>query len=387
MLAALGSAVAKADDGDVLAVWRTGVKIHPVCPDAEVHTIHTYFNTSPESPDGRYVLYFRSMAADAGVGQICIIERATGKQTVLASNVFVTDAHSVAGQQWVNGGRTVVFKDKRDDHWLVVAVDIDTGRERILARERLIGFGQPNANIVPLFGPYWQLNEHRDLELLDVTTGQIQTGVTNDAVRAAFPDWIKENYGDHPTSIFFGILSPNLKRVIFKLSTPSSGNMQSADSSTRGGLICYDLEQKKFLPIQKEWGHPAWYKDSKTIVQMHDFLINSDTGEVSKIPGLPFYYSSHPSSSPDGTIMLKDMAVPQPGIAEKDWKIRGIDLCDIRGNHELIIDQFDGSHGATSWRVSHPHPVFSADGRRIYYNVSSTQWTRLFVAEMPDASK
>jgi hypothetical protein len=31
--------------------------------------------------------------------------------------------------------------------------------------------------------------------------------------------------------------------------------------------------------------------------------------------------------------------------------------------------------------VSHPHPVFSADGKRIYYNVSDGEFTRLHVAE------
>jgi hypothetical protein len=46
-----------------------------------------------------------------------------------------------------------------------------------------------------------------------------------------------------------------------------------------------------------------------------------------------------------------------------------------------VIHRFDGSKGATSWRPSHPHPVFSADGRRVYYNVNDGRWTQLYVAE------
>ena len=43
--------------------------------------------------------------------------------------------------------------------------------------------------------------------------------------------------------------------------------------------------------------------------------------------------------------------------------------------------QFNNAGGAKSWRRSHPHPTFSADGHRIYYNVNDGDWTRLFVAE------
>jgi Tol biopolymer transport system component len=383
MIGLFAAGWARADDP--LTPWRNGVKIRPVCQEDEAHTIHTYFNVSPESPDGRFVLFFRSVDADAHVGDICLLERATGKRTVVARNIEVTDAHTVAGQQWVAGGRTVVYKKEVDGHWLVMAVDADGSNERVLATDLLAGLGQPHGTLVPVSGTAWKLGEHRDLEMLDVLTGKIQTVLTNDAMRAAYSGWIQRKFGDRPTCIIAGILSPDLNRVIFKVGTPASGNVKSMDSSDRDGLCIYDITQKKCLPMQEYWGHPSWYKDSKTIVQMHDWLIDSDTGKAAKIPNLPDYYSTHPTSSPDGTLQLKDMAVPEPGVDAKNWNLRGIDLCDIRGGSELIIDKFDNSHGAKSWRVSHPHPAFSADGRRIYYNVSSGPWTRLFVAERTDA--
>jgi MFS family permease len=42
---------------------------------------------------------------------------------------------------------------------------------------------------------------------------------------------------------------------------------------------------------------------------------------------------------------------------------------------------FAQNGGAKSWRRNHPHPTFSADGQRIYYNVSDGPFTRLMVAE------
>src|SRR5690349_1457966 len=47
---------------DPLSAWRTGVKISPVSGENH-HSIHAYFNTSPESPDGRRVLFYVSTTA------------------------------------------------------------------------------------------------------------------------------------------------------------------------------------------------------------------------------------------------------------------------------------------------------------------------------------
>jgi len=46
-----------------------------------------------------------------------------------------------------------------------------------------------------------------------------------------------------------------------------------------------------------------------------------------------------------------------------------------------VLHRFDISRGAASWRKNHPHPIFSPDGKRIFFNVNDSDWTRLFVAE------
>ncbi len=47
----------------------------------------------------------------------------------------------------------------------------------------------------------------------------------------------------------------------------------------------------------------------------------------------------------------------------------------------VVLDVFDNTQGAKTWRHNHPHPAFSADGKRIYYNVNQGPWTQLMVAE------
>src|SRR5262245_58359171 len=113
--------------------WTKGVRITPVLVSAERHSIHSYFNTSPESLDGRWVLLYTSTTPEGHEGEIWIVERATGKVTVLARKVTVEDAHRAACQQWVSGGKRVVYHDYRQDKWVVVVVDLSSMKERVLA--------------------------------------------------------------------------------------------------------------------------------------------------------------------------------------------------------------------------------------------------------------
>jgi len=58
---------------DALSPWQSGVQIRPVAPDEMRPSIHAYFNVSPESPDGKYVLYYTAASADGETGDIRIL--------------------------------------------------------------------------------------------------------------------------------------------------------------------------------------------------------------------------------------------------------------------------------------------------------------------------
>src|SRR5476651_1986071 len=90
LLSLSASALVAADDP--LAPWRDHVSISPVSPKEGRHTMHSYFNTCPESPDGRYVLFYSSTAKDGHHGEVCIRDRKTGEEKVLATNINAEDA-------------------------------------------------------------------------------------------------------------------------------------------------------------------------------------------------------------------------------------------------------------------------------------------------------
>lgn len=370
----------QAEEGP-LGPWRSGVRVKAVTSTPDRHTIHAYFNVCPESPDGRKVLYYTSTARDGQTGDLRVLDRASGEERTLVRDLHTEDAHRAACQQWVSKGRRVVFHDERDGEWQVAVVDMETGAERVLAKNRLSSWGRPDADLVPLYGPHWKPGDHRDLELLNVDSGEIRTVLTNEAVRAQYAGWIRKSFGERPTSIFFPVLSPDLRSVFFKMAAAGNGDPRSKGASERLGKIGYSLEEKRFLFLSEQWGHPAWHPDSKTIVETKNQLIRAETGVVEHLPGLPDCGAGHPSASPDGKLLVSDTTLERFGGSRNDW---GIVVMDIRGNAHVVIHKFDNSHGASSWRVSHPHPVFSADGRRIYFNVSSGPWTQLHVAERGD---
>lgn len=370
------ASVAHAAEDDPLAAWRSGVKIEPVAPDAAGHTIHSYFNTCPESPDGRHVLFFASTAKNGETGEIRMRERATGKETVLAADLRVEDAHRVACQQWLSKGRRVSYHSERDGEWVTTVVDVASGQSRELARDRLSGWGQPNADLLPLYGPHWKPGPHRDLELANVETGKIEKVVAAADVKA---DWLEKALHGRTASIFFPILSPDLSRVFFKMAIPGTlGDPRAKSASERLGLVCYDVAGRRFLYTNAGWGHPAWHPNSRTIIETAFRLFDSDTGKSTRLPGLAVARGDHPSASPDGKLIVTDTTMDRFGGTPQHW---GILLADARGNSHVLLHSFDNAGGATSWRRSHPHPIFSPDGKRIYFNVSTGPWTRLFVAE------
>lgn len=366
-----------------LAAWQRDVRILRVSRTDQQHAIHAYYTATPESPDGRYAVFYASTTRDAHCGQLMLVERKTGEERVLVSGLSTEDSHRAACQQWASNGGRVAFHDVRGpaEEWMVCSVDVASGNQRVLARDRQLGWGQPDADVVPVYGPHWDPAAHRDLDLLNVMTGERRTVLGADAVRDAYPALLAEEFGHRQISIFFPALSPDLGKVFFKIASPLGGHFRSKDASKRALLVCYSLEEKRFLFADKKWGHPAWSPDSRRILDVPNVLIDAETGERRVLSGLPRFPGSHPSFSPDGSMYVTDVALDRmegSAAAKGEW---GIALVDAETQEWVLIDRFDESQGTTSWRRCHPHPVFSADGERIYYTASDTEWSRLRVAE------
>jgi len=379
--------IAEPVDVDPLQAWRDGVVVRPVSGVPDRHTIHTYYLACPESPNGKRVVFYASSTTNGHHGELCVLDRGTGDESMIARNLEVEDAHRAACQQWICNGRRVAFHDVRDGRWGVYAVDVESHEEQLLAIDRQLSFGVPTGNQLPIYGCHWNPGKYRDLELVDADTGDLRTVVTMTEVRQTYGKWLNEQFGDEPVSIFFPILSPDQKRVFFKLACGSGGDeFRSRSASRRLGIVAYDLADRRFLFLQTKWGHPAWHPDSRRILNVGNLYLDTDDhGKLIRIPDLPRPRGSHPSVSPDGRLLVTDGLLDGFDGQPSQWGIFVMDARGGEGRYE-ILHRFDNSHGAKTWRRNDPHPVFSADGKRIYFNVNETDWTQLYVAECNAAS-
>lgn len=344
------------------------------------HSIHSYFNACPESPDGRWVLFFCSTTPDAHEGSVVVRDRQSSECRVVAHGVVVEDAHRQAYQQWCDHGRRIVYQNLCGRTWHIHAYDMATGLTQLLTEGRQLGWGQPVGCHVPIYGPHWSPGEHRDLQLLDVASGRVDTPATVTDIFDQSPHWVRQTFDRSLVSVFFPVLSPDGKRLFFKLSQPDDGQFRSRHASKRKGLLVYDLDVGRLLCVSEHWGHPSWHPDSQTIITTPNVLIDANTGSERRLSRLPDWPGSHPGFHPSGRLVLSDTYLRGPDVPRGWWAVAVGDpetgeVCHVHELREL-------PGGATSWRPPHPHPTFSRDGRRIYFNVSAGQWTRLHVVEI-----
>jgi len=362
--------------------WTKEVRLSPVSAVPGRHTIHTYYLANPESPDGKHVLFYSSAHPAGYVGEIRILERATGKETVLAENVHTEDAHRAACQQWLSGGKRVAYHEVIDKKWRVVVVDVATRTKTVVAEDRQVGFGQPTGDLLPMYGCHWNPGPYRDLYVGDARTGEVRVALKNTAVEEQHGAWLKQQFSGKPTSIFFPVISPDMKRTFFKIAAGNGGdNYMAKNASDRQGSVCFDLETGQMKWFRQKWGHPAWMPDSRRILEVYGAVFDTENGSQDMIPNwpkYPFLRGSHPSASPDGRLIVSDGILDPANL--KEWAIV---VVDAGTGKWVTLHRFDQSQGARSWRRNDPHPIFSADGRRIYYNVSDGPFTRLCVAEHP----
>lgn len=138
-------------------------------------------------------------------------------------------------------------------------------------------------------------------------------------------------------------MSPDDKKVFFKLSRPSGGtDFRSKAASLRDGKVVYDLEAGRFIRLMECWGHPSWSPDSKSIFEYGNVATNVATGTTQRFS--PSCISDHPSLSPDGKLFVTDADVTKRKLGSPgDWAVA---VGSTTKDDFVLLHIFGNSQGA-----------------------------------------
>jgi len=237
---------------------------------------------APESPDGRKVLFYTSTARDGQKARSGCSIATTGDERRWSRTMHTEDAHRAACQQWVSKGRRVAFHDERNGEWLVAVVDVETGVERVLAKNRPELVGPARCGPGPAVRPALEsrrasrprareCRQRRDPNGSDERSRPCQVSrLDREGLRrAADVDFLSGAQPRWPARVFQDGLGGKRR--------PAQQRRQRAP-----GKLAYDLAEKRFLFLSEKWGHPSWHPDSKTIVETQNQLIRTESGAAER---------------------------------------------------------------------------------------------------------
>jgi len=333
--------------------------------------IHAYYDLCPESPDGQWVVYFEFAGDVPGAGRI-VVAHPDGSDARVVGEAPSGSAHNGALQQWASD-QHVVFSPPGEGPATSVITSVGGGAPReVPGAVRMV---HPQGGVA-LASPGRPADA---VWLIDLKGGEARTLLSVEDALAVHPQ--AESIEKPEVMIFMNSKwSPDGRRFLTVFN--NEGYRRRHPELRRVKSLLTAEADGTHLRYLKEFGHhPMWSPDGSFV---HSYDPRDQGGQELVAKGLDGREAKtmlrgalgvHGTLSVDRRRLITDVYDwPEAGRAA----ILRYDL--TTGDYEVLVRM--ALPDTTHKTGCHPHPVFSRDRKRVYFNSTDSGVPRLCAIEL-----
>ncbi|MDO8681875.1 MAG: hypothetical protein Q7N50_00125 [Armatimonadota bacterium] len=339
--------------------------------------VHSYFDLCPESFDATRVLYYEFTEDSARNGYVMVATLNKSAKLPLrhdpTGEPCSGSSHEGVEQQWVDNN-TIAYRGGERDHRETVICSIhDNSIRRLPGAIRM--FSPVNGMGLNTSGT--SRNDEPAVYLMDFQSGKTRRLFTRKDLFERHPwhDSIKDL-----DKIYFKHSKWTLDGKRFFVVFTNEGYDRPAGVRGVKSIFVADAGCSNIRYLCEFGHHPMWADDG-TFAYAFDFrqdkmlnLVAHPIDGREAYPLLSNIHGWHASLNPEGTKVVTDVGA---------WKEKGngaLLLYDLKTGEytELVIYKMvDASHAGC-----HAHPVWSRNGKRVYFNSSDTGVPQLYAIDL-----
>ena len=344
--------------------------------------VHAYFDLYTENVAASLVTYFAFDGARPGPGRVMVCTR-DGEDHREVGRAPYGSANGGAEQQWASNDE-IVYRLAEGDEASTALASVRTGAHRIL----------PTA--VRMCHPETGLALSHSLSVPGMERGEEAVYLLDLKTERARPLFSREEaIAIHPLRDQIMAMTPadraNLEFKHTKWSPDGSmffavfHNVTWYRTYGRGvyikSLFLANADGSAFRYLSEFGHHPLWLPDSSAV---HTFERHEDGSQAmlahpvdGREPYVIFEQAPgvHPSFSPDGKLVVTDrFRYPQPGWGQ-------VLLYDVATKEPEVLATF-ATPDTTHETGVHPHPVWSRDGKRVYFAMAEENVPGLYAIDL-----